>query len=117
MRPVPNGITAPVRAIDAHVYPLRSARSPHEKLRLGGIGAEMRGLDARRDAARRESASVGGIEQLDVLEPGHERDDAGGRLEDVEGCPNGGVADGMDLRRDVRPRQLSARVEPAHREA
>ena len=33
-------------------------------------------LDARRDAARGESASVGGIEQLDVLEPGHERDDA-----------------------------------------
>ena len=71
----------------------------------------MGGLDARRDAARRESASVGGIEQLDVLEPGHERDDADGRFEDVEGCPNGSVTDGMDLGRDVRlgssPREMS----------
>ena len=70
------------------------------------------GLDARRDAARRESAAVGGIEQLDVLEPGHERDDAGGRFEDVEGCPNGSVADGMDLGRDVRlgssPREMAS---------
>ena len=35
-----------------------------------------------------------------MLESGHERDAPGGRFEGVQGCPDGGIADGMDLRGD-----------------
>ena len=41
---------------------------------LGGVAPEVDGLDAGRDPAGGEPAAIGRVEQLDVLDPGHERD-------------------------------------------
>ena len=58
-------------------------------------------LDAGHDAGRREPAAIGRVEQLDVLDLGHERDARRRRLEGVERGPHRRVADGVDLRRDA----------------
>ena len=48
-----------------------------------------------------ELAAVGRMEQLDVLQAGHERHRPGRRSQRVQRHPDGGVPDGMDLRRDA----------------
>ena len=53
-----------------------------------GVGAEMDRLDRGRDPGSGEPAAVVRVEQLDVLEAGHERQRAGGRLERVERGPH-----------------------------
>ena len=76
------------------------ARAPqHPGLRR--VAPEMDRLDAGHDAGRGEPAAISRIEQLDVLDLGHERDARRRRLQGVEGGPHGRVADGMDLGRDA----------------
>ena len=63
-------------------------------------------LDRRSDPEPAEPGDVGRVDELDVLDPRLEAGSAGGRTEDVEGDPDRGVADRVDLRRDPGSRRL-----------
>ena len=58
-------------------------------------------LHGRRDPGPGEAWPVVGMEQLDVLEAGHQRQRPGRRLERVERGPDTAVADRVDDRRDA----------------
>ena len=60
----------------------------------------MDGLDAGRDARGGEAGPVRRVDELEVLDPGHEGQPPRGRFQRVERGPDRGVPDRVDLGRD-----------------
>ncbi len=64
-------------------------------------------LDARRDPRRGESCAIRRMEHLDVLDPGHQRETATDRCQEVQRLADRRVTDGMDLGRDPAGRRTT----------